>query len=65
MTARKATTARKPTTARKSAKKQPCPDCTTGQVSEAFKVGARSKRESTDRQEALCLTCFGTGQAPD
>lgn len=53
-------------TARRTAKSKPkpCPDCTTGQVSEAFKVGTRSKRESTDRQEALCLTCFGTGQAP-
>ncbi|WP_406399804.1 hypothetical protein OH805_12155 [Streptomyces sp. NBC_00879] len=45
-------------------KSTPCPDCTTGQVSESFKVGARSKRESSDRQEALCLTCFGTSHAP-
>ncbi|WP_328401034.1 hypothetical protein OHS70_25945 [Streptomyces sp. NBC_00390] len=53
-------------TARRPAKSKstPCPDCQTGQVSESFKVGARSKRESSDRQEALCLTCFGTGQAP-
>ncbi|MBT2391415.1 hypothetical protein J7E87_18735 [Streptomyces sp. ISL-1] len=52
--------------ARRTAKPKPtpCPDCTTGQVSESFKVGTRSKRESSDRQEALCLTCFGTGQAP-
>ncbi|MFD4144367.1 hypothetical protein [Streptomyces sp. NPDC058572] len=56
---------RKPATARRTAKPKPCPDCQTGQVSEAFKVGTRSKRESTDRQEALCLTCFGTGQAPE
>ncbi|MBT2390137.1 hypothetical protein J7E87_12035 [Streptomyces sp. ISL-1] len=51
--------------ARKTAKPKPCPDCQTGQVSESFQVGGRRKRESSDRQEALCLTCFGTGQAPD
>ncbi|MER6612564.1 hypothetical protein [Streptomyces xantholiticus] len=50
---------------RRTAKPKPCPDCRTGQVSESFKVGTRSKRESTDRQEALCLTCFGTGQAAE
>ncbi|WP_405806250.1 hypothetical protein OG729_13645 [Streptomyces sp. NBC_00210] len=63
MTAAKRTTRRtaKPKAAPEAA---PCPDCQTGQVSESFKVGGRSKRESTDRQEALCLTCFGTGQAP-
>ncbi|WP_405572800.1 hypothetical protein OG317_25455 [Streptomyces sp. NBC_01167] len=46
-------------------KPKPCPDCSTGQVSESFKVGPRGKRESSDRQEALCLTCFGTGHAPE
>ncbi|NUK37319.1 hypothetical protein HRW16_23245 [Streptomyces lunaelactis] len=59
-------TAPKRTTRRPAKPKPaPCPDCTTGQVSEAFKVGARSKRESTDREEALCLTCFGTGHSPN
>ncbi|MGW3761540.1 hypothetical protein [Streptomyces sp. NPDC005131] len=46
-------------------KKKPCPDCKrAGQVSESFQVGSRTKRNSADRQEALCLTCFGTGNAP-
>lgn len=56
MAARKASASKEPA---------PCPECKkAGQVSESFKVGARSKRESSDRQEALCLTCFGTGEAP-
>ncbi|MFE7774495.1 hypothetical protein ACFU5O_11435 [Streptomyces sp. NPDC057445] len=55
---------RRPSTTRKTAKSKPCPDCQTGQVSESFQVGGRSKRVSDDRQEALCLTCFGTGTAP-
>ncbi|WP_181383342.1 hypothetical protein [Streptomyces sp. NWU339] len=42
----------------------PCPDCQTGQISESFQVGARRKRISDDRQEALCLTCLGSGEAP-
>ncbi|MEV6649966.1 hypothetical protein [Streptomyces sp. NPDC051219] len=57
-------TARK-STSRRAAKPKPCPDCKTGQVSESFQVGGRHKHQSTDRQEALCLTCFGTGQAPN
>ncbi|MDQ0845086.1 hypothetical protein [Streptomyces sp. V1I6] len=57
--------ARKPSTTRKTTKQQPCPHCTTGQVSESFKVGGRRKHQSDDRQEALCLTCFGTGQTPE
>ncbi|NUK39263.1 hypothetical protein HRW12_37220 [Streptomyces lunaelactis] len=58
-------TARK-STSRRPAKKKACPDCkNAGQVSESFQVGGRRKRQSTDRQEALCLTCFGTGHAPD
>ncbi|MFI2370373.1 hypothetical protein [Streptomyces sp. NPDC018833] len=55
---------RKASTTRKAAKSKPCPDCATGQVSESFQVGGRRKRVSDDRQEALCLTCFGTGQSP-
>ncbi|MGW1835856.1 hypothetical protein [Streptomyces sp. NPDC002067] len=45
-------------------KPRPCPDCKTGQTSESFTVGARRKRMSDDKQEALCLTCWGTGTAP-
>ncbi|MFC9932068.1 hypothetical protein [Streptomyces sp. NPDC127190] len=54
--------------ARKTAKPQPtskpCPDCRAGQVSEPSTVGGRRKRVSNDRQEALCLTCLGSGQTP-
>ncbi|WP_285565001.1 hypothetical protein [Streptomyces sp. RTGN2] len=50
----------------RASRKKPCPDCKrAGQVSETFQVGSRTKHESTDRQEALCLTCFGTGHAPE
>lgn len=56
-TARK-TTARKPAPA-------PCPDCGgKGETAETVRVGTRKTRETADRQAALCLTCFGTGQAP-
>ncbi|MEV4334061.1 hypothetical protein AB0K02_26615 [Streptomyces sp. NPDC049597] len=57
-------TARRPATSKPKPKPKPCPDCATGQVSESFQVGGRCKRESSDRPEALCLTCFGTGQTP-
>ncbi|MEU0586260.1 hypothetical protein [Streptomyces sp. NPDC006132] len=50
---------------RRKLTKKPCPDCQVGQVSESFKVGGRSKRVSDDRQEALCLTCLGTGVDPN
>ncbi|MFD9820951.1 hypothetical protein [Streptomyces violascens] len=57
--------AAKKSTARRAAKKPtPCPDCRTGQVQESFQVGGRKKHTSADRQEALCLTCLGTGEAP-
>ncbi|PHQ50430.1 hypothetical protein BLA24_22485 [Streptomyces cinnamoneus] len=49
-------------TTRRKASAKPCPDCTAGQTSETFKVGGRKKHESPDRQEALCLTCLGSGQ---
>ncbi|MGW6958945.1 hypothetical protein [Streptomyces chartreusis] len=52
------------TTSRKPAKKPPCPNCQGGHVLESFQVGGRRKRVSDDRQEALCLTCWGTGEAP-
>ncbi|AWZ05150.1 MULTISPECIES: hypothetical protein [unclassified Streptomyces] len=57
-TARKTTT-RKPAPA-------PCPDCNgSGETAETVRVGSRrTARETADRQAALCLTCFGTGQAP-
>ncbi|MEU5547222.1 hypothetical protein AB0G85_33400 [Streptomyces sioyaensis] len=42
----------------------PCQDCKAGQNSEAFRIGSRKKRDSPDKQEALCLTCWGTGEAP-
>ncbi|MFE2327329.1 hypothetical protein ACFXD5_25985 [Streptomyces sp. NPDC059385] len=55
-TARK-TTARKPT-----AKK--CPDCDgEGETTETVQVGSRKRRDTADRQAALCLACFGSGEA--
>ncbi|MEV3990381.1 hypothetical protein AB0J57_15880 [Streptomyces sp. NPDC049837] len=53
------------TTARKPLPKK-CPDCKgTGEITETVRVGsARKPRETADRQAALCLTCFGTGDAP-
>ncbi|MGW1137901.1 hypothetical protein [Streptomyces zhihengii] len=43
-----------------------CPDCKgAGETAETVRVGsARKSRETTDRQAALCLTCFGSGHAP-
>ncbi|MET9421384.1 hypothetical protein ABZY06_11720 [Streptomyces sp. NPDC006540] len=42
-----------------------CPDCKgAGETAESVRVGsARKSRETTDRQAALCLTCFGSGTA--
>lgn len=55
----------KKTTARKVPAAKRCPDCKeSGQTSESFQVGARKKHESPHKQEALCLTCWGTGEAP-
>lgn len=57
--------AAKKTAARKTVTKKRCPDCKdAGQTSETFQVGARKKRDSPDKQEALCLTCWGSGEAP-
>lgn len=54
-------TARK-TTARKPKK---CADCDgKGETAETVRVGSRKIRETADRQAALCLACFGTGEAP-
>lgn len=59
MTARKSPTARTP-------RAKNCPDCKgLGEITETVRVGcARKSRETDDRQAALCLTCFGTGNAP-
>ncbi|WP_406343695.1 hypothetical protein [Streptomyces sp. NBC_00648] len=55
----------KKTTRRPAKPPAPCPDCKSdGQTSETFLVGGRKKHESTARQEALCMTCLGTGEAP-
>ncbi len=56
-------TARKTTTRKPVAKK--CSDCKgTGETTETVHVGSRrTARETADRQAALCLTCFGTGEA--
>ncbi|MFH9226542.1 hypothetical protein [Streptomyces lydicus] len=57
--------ARKTTTRKTSPKPKPCADCkNAGQTSEIFQVGGRTKHDSADKQEALCLTCWGTGEAP-
>ncbi|MFD0026749.1 hypothetical protein ACFVJK_00595 [Streptomyces sp. NPDC127172] len=52
--------------ARKPAAKK-CPDCKgKGEFTETVKVGSvRKSRETTDRQTALCLACFGSGEATD
>ncbi|WP_081237592.1 hypothetical protein [Streptomyces viridosporus] len=56
--------AERKTTRRRKPAPTPCPDCRAGQTSESFQVGGRRKRLSDDRQEALCLTCLGSGEAP-
>ncbi|WP_202449355.1 hypothetical protein [Streptomyces sp. SID2999] len=43
-----------------------CPDCQGGgEITETVRVGARKGRATEDKQAALCLTCLGTGEAPD
>ena len=59
--------ARKPAARRKTAPPKPakCPDCDgNGEITEAVKVGARKGRITNDRQTAVCLTCWGSGEAP-
>jgi DnaJ-class molecular chaperone len=53
------------TTARKPRAKK-CPDCNgAGEIAENVRVGsARKPRQTADQQAALCLTCFGSGDAP-
>ncbi|MEV0121633.1 hypothetical protein AB0I16_08745 [Streptomyces sp. NPDC050703] len=42
-----------------------CPDCKgMGEIAETVRVGARKGRATTDQQAALCLTCWGSGEAP-
>jgi DnaJ-class molecular chaperone len=54
--------ARRKTTPPKPAK---CPDCDgNGEITEAVKVGTRKGRITDDHQTGLCLTCWGTGEAP-
>ncbi|MFB7326200.1 hypothetical protein [Streptomyces sp. NPDC056190] len=59
--------AKKPATRRKTAKPEPapCPGCDgNGEITETVRVGARKGRPTGDQQAGLCLTCWGTGQAP-
>ncbi|MFJ9903884.1 hypothetical protein ACIRVK_13430 [Streptomyces sp. NPDC101152] len=63
------TAARKPSTRRKTAPAKPqpakCPDCDgNGEITEVVRVGARKGRATDDRQAGLCLTCWGSGEAP-
>ena len=62
------TTAKK-TTTRRRVPKQPepakCPDCDgKGEITETVQVGGRKKRLTDDQQAALCMTCWGSGEAP-
>ncbi|MGW5969997.1 hypothetical protein [Streptomyces sp. NPDC055186] len=42
-----------------------CPDCDgTGEIAETVRVGPRKGRATEHRQAAMCLTCFGSSEAP-
>ncbi|MFB8126197.1 hypothetical protein ACFVG1_32995 [Streptomyces bacillaris] len=42
-----------------------CPDCAgKGEIAETVRVGPRKGRATEHRQAAMCLTCFGSGEAP-
>ncbi|MFF3592137.1 hypothetical protein ACFYYI_34090 [Streptomyces sp. NPDC002387] len=59
--------AKRPATRRKTTKPVPakCPDCDgNGEITQAVRVGARTGRLTDDHQTGLCLTCWGTGEAP-
>ncbi|MFR9800438.1 hypothetical protein ACL02U_31745 [Streptomyces sp. MS06] len=46
-------------------KSVPCSDCDgKGEIAETVRVGARKGRATDNQQAALCLTCWGTGNAP-
>lgn len=63
MTAAKKTTARRKTTSKPEPAK--CPDCDgKGEITETVQVGGRKKRLTDDQQAALCVTCWGSGEAP-
>ncbi|MGW1542281.1 hypothetical protein ACWCPM_18945 [Streptomyces sp. NPDC002309] len=63
--------AKKPATRRKTTpppapEPVKCSDCDgTGEIAETVRVGTRKGRATENRQAALCLTCWGTGQATD
>ena len=62
------TTAKKPVSRRKNTAPKPepvtCPDCDgKGEIAETVHVGGRKKRATDDRQAALCVTCWGFGEA--
>lgn len=43
-----------------------CTDCNgTGEITESVRVGVRKSRVTADRQNAMCLTCWGTGHSPE
>ncbi|MFZ4173794.1 hypothetical protein ACOZCI_05760 [Streptomyces griseoincarnatus] len=53
--------------ARKPAKPRTpkCPDCDgKGEIAETVRAGARKGRATQHRQAAVCLTCWGSGEAP-
>ncbi|MEV7738342.1 hypothetical protein AB0O75_40865 [Streptomyces sp. NPDC088921] len=63
------TTAKKASPRRKTTAPKPepakCPDCDgKGEITETVQVGGRKKRLTDDRQSALCVTCWGSGEAP-
>ncbi|MEW1680426.1 hypothetical protein [Streptomyces sp. NPDC093594] len=42
-----------------------CPDCDgKGEIAETVRVGSRKGRATQHRQAAVCLTCWGSGEAP-
>jgi DnaJ-class molecular chaperone len=43
-----------------------CPDCDgKGEITETVRVGVRKGRATDHRQSAVCLTCWGSGEATD
>ncbi|MFI9026530.1 hypothetical protein [Streptomyces sp. NPDC053560] len=52
------------TTRSKAPKK--CTDCGgKGETSAAVRVGPRGKKTTDHQQAALCMTCWGSGTAPN
>jgi DnaJ-class molecular chaperone len=52
-------------TAKPKPRSAPCPDCKgAGETAETDRVGARKGRATDHRQAAMCLTCWGSGEAP-